>query len=565
MTSQNITVRLATRSDRNQIYKIRYQVYAEELGQHQSNVFRKLQDNLDEFNEYVVVKYFDTVIGFVSITPPNDTGYSIDKYVSRSEIPLSFHDALFELRLLTVVEEWRHSIAILLLVYGTYKYLKLKNASEVIAIGRAEIMSLYEGLGFKTLGKRILSGKVTYELMYIDDKSFEESARRVLERYASEKYARVFDTLNVSQNHAYHGGQFFKAIGENFSSLEKAADIINADVLDAWFDPAPEVIQQITRFLPWEIRTSPPTHCAGVLEEIASNRKLPQENIVLGAGSSDLMFRAIMHWVKKEHKVLILDPMYGEYAHILENIVGCEIRRFCLDESNAYQVSLNKLREKLHQGYDWLFIVNPNSPTGHLTDPTGLRELVRTIAPKTRVWIDETYIDYVDSSHSLERLACQLDNLVICKSLSKAYALSGLRSAYLCSNSALIRDVARVTPPWILSLPAQIGTVFALRNSDYYALRWKETNELREGLKALLSQINIKVISGTANFLLCKLVGTDMTAKTFIAKCQEKSLFLRDVSSMGSRFDPYTFRISVKDISTNKRMAVIMSEVLQEL
>jgi histidinol-phosphate/aromatic aminotransferase/cobyric acid decarboxylase-like protein len=71
--------------------------------------------------------------------------------------------------------------------------------------------------------------------------------------------------------------------------------------------------------------------------------------------------------------------------------------------------------------------------------------------------------------------------------------------------------------------------------------------------------------SGTANFLLCKLVGTDMTAKTFIAKCQEKSLFLRDVSSMGSRFDPYTFRISVKDISTNKRMAVIMSEVLQEL
>ena len=375
----------------------------------------------------------------------------------------------------------------------------------------------------------------------------------------------MFEKVKKSQNRAYHGGKFFEAIGEDFSTLEKVNDIINADVLDAWFNPAPEVIQQITEYLSWEIRTSPPTHCAGVLDELEKNKGLSSKHFVLGAGSSDLMFRAIPIWVKKEHKVLILDPMYGEYAHILENIVGCDTRRLYLDKIYNYRVSPEIIHEELTQGYDWLFLVNPNSPTGQFTDTKGLAEVIRSVAPKTRVWIDETYIDYIDSSYSLESLACHLDNLVICKSLSKAYALSGLRSAYLCGNENMISQITLFTPPWVLSLPAQIATVFALRNSAYYQLQWQKTNQLRLLLAEDLSQIGIEIVSGAANFLLCRIADSRITAKEFIERCQVKSLFLREVSSMGMQFDPYIFRVSVKDAATNNRMINIIKQVLSEV
>jgi histidinol-phosphate/aromatic aminotransferase/cobyric acid decarboxylase-like protein len=561
----NYSVRLATLSDKSQIYKIRHQIYAEELAQHQINNEKQLKDNLDEYNEYIVVRYRDCIVGFVSITPPNDIGYSIDKYISRSELPFEFHDRLFEIRLLTIIKEWRNSVVLQLLIYGVYLYLIKNNALEVVAIGRKEIMSLYLRIGFKTLGKQFFSGKVVYELMRIDENSFQEHSKKLLSRIAIGKYAGLFYDVIKIQHDTYHGGKFFEAIGEDFSTLEKVNDIINADVLDAWFNPAPEVIKQIKTYLSWEIRTSPPTHCAGVLDELERNRGLSAKHFVLGAGSSDLMFRAIPIWVKREHKVLILDPMYGEYAHLLENIVGCDTRRLYLDINDNYQVNLQNLYEELAQEYDWLFIVNPNSPTGQFTDTKGLSEVIRLVAPKTKVWIDETYIDYIDSSYSLERLACQLDNLVICKSLSKAYALSGLRSAYLCGNVSMISQIALFTPPWVLSLPAQIATVFALRNNEYYKIQWQKTNELRKLLAELLSRIDIEIISGAANFLLCRIADFRITAKELIERCQLKSLFLRDVSSMGTQFDPYIFRVSVKDAVTNNRIAEIIRQVLLDV
>ena len=56
---------------------------------------------------------------------------------------------------------------------------------------------------------------------------------------------------------AFHGGEFFNAIGDDFSTLEKSRKIINADVLDAWFDPSPKVVKKIRKYLSYIIKTSP--------------------------------------------------------------------------------------------------------------------------------------------------------------------------------------------------------------------------------------------------------------------------------------------------------------------
>ena len=258
--------------------------------------------------------------------------------------------------------------------------------------------------------------------------------------------------------------------------------------------------------------------------------------------------------------MLILDPSYGEYRHILDNVIGCEVHKFKLSQNDGYSINLRYLLSEFSKGYDWIFLVNPNSPTGTVLPYEYLVSLFETIHPNTHVWVDETYIDYVDPLMTLESFAAKRDRIVICKSLSKCYALSGLRAAYLCGSEALMAQVRHITPPWVLGLPTQIAVVFALRNRNYYEERWSDTRRLREQLAVALDEVGIDVVNSQANFLLCKVRGKSITAKKLIESCRRKNLFLRDLSNWGSQIDEFTFRISVKSECTNRQMINIISE-----
>ncbi len=98
------TLSIASESDREEIYKIRHQIYAKELKQHSLNSLHALRDNLDLVNHYIVAKREENVIGFISITPPGAASYSVDKYFMRSSVPYDFDEYLYEIRLLTVIE-----------------------------------------------------------------------------------------------------------------------------------------------------------------------------------------------------------------------------------------------------------------------------------------------------------------------------------------------------------------------------------------------------------------------------------------------------------------------------
>lgn len=317
-----------------------------------------------------------------------------------------------------------------------------------------------------------------------------------------------------------------------------------------------------TRHAGWSFRTSPHTHAEGVLATLSEYRGMPEAHYVLGAGSSDLMFRAIRLWVTPHSRVLTLDPTYGEYGHILEQVIGCTPQRFMLREEDRYAVDLDALRAEFARGHDWIFLVNPNSPTGTTLRHTELVSLLDALHPNTHLWIDETYVDYVDPAMTLEPLAAARQRIVVCKSLSKCYGLSGLRAAYLCGDSELIAQVRRLTPPWVLGLPTQMAVTGALRNPDYYAGRWAETRRLRERLSTLLDGIGIETLGGQANFLLCSLRDRSITARWLIERCRHRKLFLRSLDNFGTRIDPWTFRIAVKDAATNQRMVGIIAEAL---
>lgn len=561
---EKIRVALASEREREVIYRLRHRIYAVELGQHVENAAGRIIDPLDAFNVYLTASIAGRIVGFISITPPGGSGYSVDKYFSRAEMPFAFDDGLYEVRLLTVHPSHRGGPIASLLMYAAFRWIESRNGKRIVAIGRREIMDLYCKAGLQPLGLKTRSGKVSYQLMSAvleELRAGMDRHRPVLGRLESiAEWELEFPFREEAL--CFHGGAFFDAIGPDFSDLDRRTGVINADVLDAWFPPSPKVLDALQKHLPWLSNTSPPTNCEGMIDTIAAVRGVPRECIVPGAGSSDLIFLALRHWLTPASRVLILDPTYGEYPHVLERVIGCRIERFLLSRGEDYQLDLGRLERALRGRFDLIVLVNPNSPTGRYVERSALIDFLQRLPVETRVWIDETYIEFVGAGQSLERFAAASENVVVCKSMSKVYALSGLRAAYLCGPARLIRALRSITPPWAVSLPAQVAAVKALQDPGYYAARYEETHRYRDGLARRLEALGVAVVPGVANFLLCHFPPDGADTPTIIEACKTHGLFLRDASNMGVRVADNAIRIAVKDAATNREIVEILQSVM---
>lgn len=562
-----VTLSIADAQDRQSIYALRHEVYARELGQHRENREGVLIDVLDQVNTYLVAKRGHAVVGFVAITPPNPHGYSIDKYFTRRELPFVFDQGLYEVRLLTVAESDRRTMLATLLMYGALRYVESQGARVIVAIGRRQVLSLYERAGLRSHGLQVRAGAVTYELMSAEVQDIRSQSGQfegLIRRVEQSVDWRVDGVLYRPDDACFHGGAFWEAIGDSFESLERKDRVISADVLDAWFDPAPRVVRALDRCLAFALKTSPPTGGEGMRRVIAHARGVAQESILTGAGSSDLIFAALRGWVTPSSRVLIFDPMYAEYAHVLERVIGARVDRLRLSRANGYQVEPDRLADSISLGYDWVVAVNPNSPTGRHLPRRQFEHILAEAPETTRFWIDETYVEFVGQHESLEAYAAASSNVVVVKSMSKAYALSGVRAAYLCGPPRLVAEARRWCPPWAVSLPAQIAACEAFACVDYYRRCWQETRLLRGELQAGLEAQGWDVVPSCANFLLCHLPRSAPDAARFVAELQRRGLFIRDVASMGTALGRRAVRIAVKDRPTNQRMLALLAAALSE-
>jgi histidinol-phosphate/aromatic aminotransferase/cobyric acid decarboxylase-like protein len=170
----------------------------------------------------------------------------------------------------------------------------------------------------------------------------------------------------------------------------------------------------------------------------------------------------------------------------------------------------------------------------------------------------------VGPDESLERFATASENAIVCKTMSKVYALSGMRVAYLCGPLRQLSDLVPITPPWAVSLPAQVAAVKALGDSAYYQERYRETRKLRQQLTEGLRGIGIhEIVPGQANFVMFHLEPDQPPAAAVLSEARRRGIFLRDASSMGCEVGQRALRLTVKDEEANKRiLATLESAVL---
>lgn len=359
-----------------------------------------------------------------------------------------------------------------------------------------------------------------------------------------------------------HGGAFFERIGVRLDHLERRDDVVSADVLDAWYDPSPRVLAAVRQHLEFLVKTSPPTHAEGLREVVAERRGLDPASVLLGAGTSSLMFLALPRLVGRRDRVVVLDPMYGEYADIVQNLAGADVDRFDLPV-DGFRVDIDRLAARC-RGAKLLVMVNPNSPTGVALRRHEMRELLERLPAETKLWVDETYIDFLPGSESVEYLVAGDSRLIVCKSMSKFYGLSGLRVGYLAAEPGLVARLGALTPPWQVGLIGQLAAVEALGDVDYYRDRADETRALASGLHdALLATGRLAPTPTDANFVMARCLGVSATA--LVERCAEEGVFIRQCDSLSPRFRDDHVRVAVKGPGVADRVVGAVNRALATL
>jgi GNAT superfamily N-acetyltransferase len=429
-------------------------VYAAELEQYPSNSSHRLEEPPDSENVHIVAMAGEVLAGFISLTPPWAPRYFLERYLDADAAQGLRAGSPFEVRVLTVRAEFRNTPVASLLMYAAMRWVVSRNGATVIAMGRAEIENLYTRLGFRRTGQQIVAGAQRYELMRASVSAGEAAFARAYQRILP-KLARIVRwDLDVAfdshPEHCAHGGRSFDAIGTRFDRLDRRSTIVAADVLDAWFAPAPGVLAVLADDPAWLSRTSPPARADGLIAEIAKARGVDQESVVVGAGSSDLIYRALPRLIGPSSRVLLAEPTYGEYPHLVQKL-GARIDVLPLRPETGWHLDLDELRQALARGYDLVILVNPANPTGRHIPADDLWEVLQSAPSRTTMWVDEAYVDYagvgVGVGGSMEPRVRLAGNVIVCKTMSKAYALSGLRVGYLVAPEPLARELNRWSPP----------------------------------------------------------------------------------------------------------------------
>lgn len=544
----------------DQISSLRHQVYANELQQYEANDEEKIDD---PGRHFIACIENGSLAGYISLNPPSQQPFRIEQYFSKEKLHESVYPlcgerlaTTYEVRALTVSPDFRGKNISFRLMRYALEFILQNNGTDIVGMGHSEVVNLYQKNGMTVFTNHgVAYGETLYFPMYMDAQQVAaKHAKRIAQDIAKEEEDDV----------CYHGGKSWDTSGFDFNIRD---GLVVADVLDSPFPPCPEALDILREQLERCCQESPPTQCEELIETIAEVRGVNAKHVSVSSGSSSLMFSFLPQLLNQESNVLVLSPMYGEYSHILTHVIGCHVTNFVLLEEDGFKIDVDDLVMQARQ-HDAVIFVNPNSPTGVYCDE--MSEIVHRIQDETEspsrcrmLWVDETYIDYLPNAQSLEPLTATVPNLIVCKSMSKCYALSGLRVAYAVSQK--MTSLRKFIPPWAVSLPGQLAAVAALKNPEYYRRQYDIIHQQREELSRMLRDENFQVLPGVANFVLTFLPkDSGYTSNSFIEACKEKGVFIRDAQNMGDSLSDNAVRFAVRSQEENLKMIKCVQEVLYQ-
>lgn len=284
-------------------------------------------------------------------------------------------------------------------------------------------------------------------------------------------------------------------------------------------------------------------------QRLAILKGIKSENIFLGNGSDeaiDLVYRIFCE--PNKSSTLIISPSYGMYS-VAADINAVDIIKYRLEED--FSLDAKKMLSLAREDTRVLFICSPNNPSGNLLSRKEIEYAIDNF--NGIVVVDEAYIDFAESS-SLSALVTEKKNLVVLQTLSKLYAMAGLRIGIAIADSSIVKIMNSVKYPYNISCINQQMALSLLKEPFKIREQCSMIIEEREYLEERLRVLPIveRVFKSDANFLLVKFIDKSTVFKTLT----DNGIIVRDRSSLEGCAN--SLRITVGTPEENDRMLGIL-------
>ena len=353
-----------------------------------------------------------------------------------------------------------------------------------------------------------------------------------------------------------HGGQAWK-----LRDVEDYSHNLNP------FGPPGDIAEMVMSAME-DVDHYPDDSCAELKDTIAKTFGVKVGNVMIGAGSSDLIRNFPNTFLSPGERALLNRPSFAEYAQQCR-IVGAEILWNELAEEDDFRINREKLSEKISSGVKALCICNPNNPTGRIEPRGKILDIVAECRDAgTMVFLDETLLELVPGYESIscaDRVGTY-ENLVVVGSLTKSFAIPGIRIGFGFASEAVVDEMEKVRMTWNVGQIEQTVANILIGERMDYVRRAAETMAVESKvMNARLKEIGFPAGDVADSFFYFNsLKPLGVKCSVFKEHMLKRKIMVRDCASFGVPFEWYV-RYSVKDRKRNERFVDAAEMALKEM
>ncbi len=322
---------------------------------------------------------------------------------------------------------------------------------------------------------------------------------------------------------------------------------------------APNAVRRTLLGYAEHIERYPDPAVRGLRGRLAIRHGIEERNIVVGNGAAELI-DLIVRALAPEQTVLAV-PCFAEYADAVSKSGG-SVTELLLEEAGGFKLEADRERlVELAEAGALFMLGSPNNPTGQLVEPEIIGLLLERGAT---VVVDEAFMDFVaeEESYSLVQEAVRHEKLFVIRSMTKFYAIPGIRLGYMVGMPQTLGKVRRLQVPWSVNSLSQLIGEAVLEEEEYAKRTIAWLQEERPWLSGRLEQLGFTVYPGVTNYVLARLPCTcRLSASMLQLELGKLGILVRDASRFAGLDHTYV-RFAVKLREQNERLLGALEHVL---
>jgi histidinol-phosphate aminotransferase len=273
--------------------------------------------------------------------------------------------------------------------------------------------------------------------------------------------------------------------------------VVKLNTNESPYPPSPRVIDAIRSVSPGVLRRYPSPMADAFRVAASTVLGVPEDTILAGNGSDDLLTIATRTFLDPGDTLAYPVPTYSLYP-VLAQLQDARVAPVPWDEAWSLPV-----RALVATGARAIYLANPNAPSGTAVPIEAVEKLARAF--DGALLIDEAYADFAEAN-CLE-LAIRLPNVIVTRTLSKAYGLAGVRFGFAVAHPEIVREMAKVKDSYNCDALSIAAATAAILDQEYARTTWAKIRTERQRLSRALEGVGWSVLPSQANFVLATVPG----------------------------------------------------------